>query len=331
MGKDYYSTLGISKTATEDEIKKAYRKLAMKYHPDKNPDDKDAAEKKFKLVSEAYEVLSDPEKRKIYDKYGEEGLKGGLPEGGPGGPGAAAGGFPGGAKFTFHSSDPREIFRQFFGGSSPFDLGGEGMAFQFGGFDSPFSSPSHSPNTSPSRERPVVEFQYFVSLEDIYKGCHKKFNVDRRTPDGGMDKKLFEFDVLPGWKKGTKVTFENEGGVAQGYPPTVKADLVFILEEKPHPTFTRDSNDLRAKLELSLSEALLGTKKVLQTLDGRALPIDVPACIQPGKRLRVSGEGMPIRKKGAMADKGDLYLEVSVRFPKSLTPHQQDLVRQLGL
>eukprot|EP00668_Euglena_longa_P034363 GGOE01044163.1.p2 GENE.GGOE01044163.1~~GGOE01044163.1.p2 ORF type:complete len:330 (-),score=119.69 GGOE01044163.1:263-1252(-) len=329
MGKDYYATLGISKDATEEEIKKAYRKLAMKYHPDKNPDDAEAAEKKFKLVSEAYEVLSDPEKRKVYDKYGEEGLKGGIPAGAETG----AGGFPGagGAKFTFHSSDPRDIFRQFFGGSSPFDLGGENVAFQFGGFDSPFSSPSHSPNTSPSRERPVVEFQYFVALEDIYKGCHKKFNVDRRMPDGSTDKKLFEFDVLPGWKKGTKVTFENEGGAAQGFPPNVKADLVFVLEEKPHPTFTRDSNDLRAKLELSLSEALLGTKRSLQTLDGRSLPIEVPACIQPGKRLRVTGEGMPIRKKGAMADKGDLYLEIGVRFPKSLTPQQQDLVRQLNL
>jgi len=340
MGKDYYGTLGLSKTATEDDIKKAYRKLAMKYHPDKNPNDAEAAEKKFKLVSEAYEVLSDPEKRKIYDKYGEEGLKGEVPtEGGGGMPG----GFPGGAKYTFHSSNANDIFRQFFGASSPFEFGGgEGMPFQFGGFDSPHSSPSHSGPSSPSRERPVVEYQYYVPLEDIYKGCHKKFNVDRRLPDGSTDKKLFEFDVLPGWKKGTKVTFEEEGGVAQGFPrdtrarkrrktPHQQADLVFMMEEKPHSTFTRDGNDLKAKLSVTLTEALLGARKTITTLDGRSIPVEVPPCMQPGKRLKVSGEGIPIRKKGAPADKGDLYLEIQVQFPKVLTPQQQQAVRDLGL
>eukprot|EP00695_Tsukubamonas_globosa_P001273 TRINITY_DN2245_c0_g1_i1.p1 TRINITY_DN2245_c0_g1~~TRINITY_DN2245_c0_g1_i1.p1 ORF type:complete len:118 (+),score=28.01 TRINITY_DN2245_c0_g1_i1:105-458(+) len=111
MGNDYYQILGVNRDASDDEIKKAYRKLAMKYHPDKNPDNKEAAEKKFKQVAEAYEILSDSKKRAIFDQYGEEGLQGGMPGGAPGGAGGA----------SYHFSDPNDIFRQFFGTSNPFE------------------------------------------------------------------------------------------------------------------------------------------------------------------------------------------------------------------
>ena len=260
-----------------------------------------------------------------------KGLKGGVPP--EGGMGGGMEGKPGGASFHFTSSDPNEIFKQFFGAGSPFDIGGSsGFQFSgFDGFDSPYSSPSHSRSNSPSRENPVVESKYYVSLEDIYKGAHKKFNVERRMPNGNTESKLFEFDVLPGWKKGTKVTFESDGGAPAGYPSGVQADLVFIMDEKPHPKFTRDGNDLKMKHQITLTEALLGTQVMIETLDARMIPIDVPPCSQPGKKLRVVGEGMPIRKKGAPADKGNLLIEFNVKFPSSLTPQQQQLVRQLSL
>lgn len=342
MGKDYYSTLGVSKDASDDDIKKAYRKLAMKYHPDKNPDDKEEAEAKFKLVSEAYDVLSDPEKKKVYDQFGEEGLKGGVPPDSEGnGPQRFSGRHPGsGMKYTFSSRDADEIFRQMFGASSPFNLGGDrlfrnhaGPGFGAAGFGAdPFSSPSNSPPRSPrGGQRPVVEFTYYVSLEEAYTGTHKKFNVDRKMPGGTTNKKLFEFDVLPGWKKGTKVTYDKEGGLVQGYPPNMHADLVFILDEKPHPKFERNGNDLKIKCPISLSQALLGCSLQIETLDGRTLSIDVPACMNPGKKLKVFGEGMPIRKKGVCSQKGDLYIEPKVQFPATLTPEQQELVKQMGL
>lgn len=352
MGKDYYQILGVDHSAGEDELKKAYRKLAMKYHPDKNPTNKEEAEKKFKLVAEAFEVLSDPKKREIYDKFGEEGLKGGVPE--PGEAGGAAGGegggFPGGFpgmggfgggsggsggrggqtfSFKFTPRDANDIFAQFFGASSPFG-GGGGFHQHFFGDDSPFSSPSHSPNSSPPRghKPPPVEYKYYCTLEELYSGATKKFAVERKLPGNRTEKKQFEVKVLPGWKRGTKVTYPDDGGVIAGFPdPSATADLVFVLDEKPHPVFTREGNDLRMKHTVSLNDALLGTRVNITTLDGRALPLDVPAVVQPGKKLRIKGEGMPVRKGG----KGDLYVEFHVRMPTALTPQQQELVKQARL
>lgn len=343
MGKDYYQILGVDRNASDDDLKKAYRKLAMKYHPDKNPTNKEEAEKKFKLVAEAFEVLSDPKKRQIYDKFGEEGLKGGIPEPGEGGEGGAEfpGGFPGMGgfggrggqtfKFKFTPRDANDIFAQFFGASSPFG-GGDGGFFhqRFFGDDSPFSSPSHSPTSSPTRghKPPPVEYKYYCTLEELYSGATKKFAVERKLPGNRTEKKQFEVQVLPGWKRGTKVTYPDDGGVIAGFPdPSALADLVFVLDEKPHPTFTREGNDLKMKHVLSLNDALLGTRVNIKTLDGRTLPLDVPAVVQPGKKLRIKGEGMPVRKGG----KGDLYVEFAVQLPTSLTPQQTELVRQARL
>ncbi|CAI5472964.1 unnamed protein product [Closterium sp. Yama58-4] len=157
MGIDYYGLLSVPKTATDDDLKKAYRKLAMKWHPDKNPDNKKAAEAKFKQISEAYEVLSDPEKRQIYDRYGEEGLKGGVPPPGAAGgtdgagfPGGFPGGPGGGGGVRFHTFNPRnaeDIFAEFFGGSNPFG----GGSSSFSGFGGPGIRVTRmSPNGSPN-------------------------------------------------------------------------------------------------------------------------------------------------------------------------------------
>lgn len=279
MGKDYYKALGISRSATEDEIKKAYRKLALKFHPDKNKTKE--AEEKFKEIAEAYEVLSDKKKKEVYDQYGEEGLKGGI----------GGGGNAGGPQFTytFHG-DPRATFQQFFGTDNPFEsffmgggmgLGGHGgTATMFYGDDemdvddhpfgshfgmrssNPFRSQSFtagSPNISRSKAKqqdPPLEHDLYVSLEDVAKGCTKKMKISRKVlnPDGRTTKreeKLLTINVKPGWKAGTKITFQKEGDQT---PNSIPADISFIIRDKPHALFKREGSDIRYTAKVSLKE-----------------------------------------------------------------------------
>lgn len=282
MGKDYYKILGLQKGASDDEIKKAYRKYALKYHPDKNKSP--GAEEKFKEVAEAYEVLSDKKKRDIYDQYGEEGLKGGAPGGAGGGQGGGGGNFT----YTFHG-DPRATFAQFFGNASPFqaffDLGGgggggAGGARMFGfpddemDVDDPFGggqnrqagpggayrSQSFNFHNSPNRGKdrmqdPAIEHDLYVSLEDITKGCTKKMKISRKVlqPDGSTRKedKVLTINVKPGWKAGTKITFQREGDQGRNKIP---ADIVFIIRDKPHPYFKREGSDIRYTAKISLKQ-----------------------------------------------------------------------------
>lgn len=265
MGKDYYQILGVSKGAADDEIKKAYRKLALKYHPDKNKSA--GAEEKFKEIAEAYEVLSDKKKRDIYDKYGEDGLKGG----------AGQGNSSNNYSYTFHG-DPRATFAQFFGSSNPF-----GNIFGTGGsmfddemdFDDGFMRMSHGPpgmgafrsqsfnvHGSPMGGRPrekvqdpAIEHDLYVSLEDIMRGCTKKMKISRRVlqADGTSRKedKVLTINVKPGWKAGTKITFQKEGDQGMHKIP---ADIVFIIRDKPHPIFKREGNDIRYSTSISLKQ-----------------------------------------------------------------------------
>ena len=268
MGKDYYDVLGLSKGASEDEIKKAYRKMALKYHPDKNKGP--GAEEKFKLIAEAYDVLSDKNKKEIYDKYGEEGLKRGA---GGADPNSAGG------TYTFHG-DPHETFRMFFGTDNPFEMFGSfgqgGQGFSFGSsnsnedfqtgnmFSNIFSSGMGGPGVSRSfshgardkKQDPTITYDVFVSLEEVSKGTTKKMkitkkvlNQDRRTTRS--EDKVITIDVKPGWKEGTKVTFPKEGDQS---PNKIPADIVFVIKDKPHPLFTRDGNDIRYKAKITLKE-----------------------------------------------------------------------------
>lgn len=273
MGRDYYQILGITKTASDDEIKKAYRKLALKYHPDKNK--QPGAEEKFKEVAEAYEVLSDKKKKDIYDKYGEEGLKGSA-GGGGGHPGQG-----GTYTYSFHG-DPRATFAQFFGTSSPFqaffDMSGSGRGGRFfdddmdvddpfgnsiGGFRVPggaFRSQSFnvhgSPQKSKDREQdPPIEHDLYVSLEEINKGCTKKMKISRRViqPDGTSKKedKVLTINIKPGWKAGTKITFQKEGDQTRNKIP---ADIVFIIRDKPHSLFKREGSDIKYTAKVLLKQ-----------------------------------------------------------------------------
>ncbi|EXJ81181.1 DnaJ like subfamily B member 4 [Capronia epimyces CBS 606.96] len=361
-----YDALSVSPTATQDEIKKAYRKAALKWHPDKNKDSPNASEK-FKEVSQAYEVLSDPEKRKVYDQYGLEfllrggqapppGAEGGMPGGGfPGGmPGGFSfGGMPGGAgggggARTFHFttngggsgfsfSDPNDIFSNF---SRSGGLGGEdddifnllGGAFGGGGRASGGSRRSTGGFAQRPQPRPqtpevsVVERQLPVSLEDLYKGTHKKMKIKRKTFNSQgqrtTEDKILEMDIKPGLKAGSKIKFSGVGDQEEGG----SQDLHFIVAEKPHATLVRDGDNLKTMVELDLKEALTGWQRTVTTIDGKQLKVSGAGPTQPGYEERFPGLGMPNSKKPS--ERGDFIVEVKVKFPKSLTPAQKAKIKE---
>ncbi|CAG8521141.1 2275_t:CDS:2 [Ambispora leptoticha] len=352
MGKDYYKILEVDKNADDETLKKAYKKLALKWHPDrhKNDSDKEIAEKKFKEISEAFEVLSDKDKRQIYDVYGEEGLTGGVPPQGDGGfPGF--GGFPGGGsnvKFTFTSnapgggfrgftpSNPNDIFGEFmkqFGGGIPTDdddlFGGGFRQGSFGKgarrpgmFQDPFGT-----RTSNEANAEVVR-TIALSLEDLYKGVTKKMKITRKLYDGATSKqvtadKVIELQVRPGMKAGSKFRFGNAG---DELPNGQSQDVVFVLEEKPHSVYTRDGDNLIMTLNITLAEALTGFRKTIQTLDGRNLAISSKNIIQPDQEQRFSGEGMPTKDPNR---KGDLIIKYKIQFPTRLSEKQKEEIRKL--
>ncbi|XWS70815.1 hypothetical protein CRYUN_Cryun03dG0081500 [Craigia yunnanensis] len=326
MGVDYYSILKVNKNATDDDLKKSYRRLAMKWHPDKNPNNKKEAEAKFKQISEAYEVLSDPQKRAIYDQYGEEGLKDMPP---PGSSGPSFGNGTGGPN-GFNPRNAEDIFAEFFG-SSPFGFGSSGPGrssrFQsdgrmFGGFGSTDNIfRSYNERTVP-RKPPPVESKLPCSLEELYTGSTRKMKISRTVVNAAgqhvQESEILTIDVKPGWKKGTKITFPDKGNEQ---PNQLPADLVFVIDEKPHDFYKRDGNNLVVNQRVSLAEALGGTTINLVSLDGRNLSLPVTDIINPGYELLVAREGMPIAKEPG--NRGDLRIKFNVKFPTRLTPEQR--------
>ncbi|KAJ6697921.1 DNAJ-like protein SUBFAMILY C MEMBER [Salix purpurea] len=335
MGVDYYNILKVNRNATDDDLKKAYRRLAMKWHPDKNPTTKKEAEAKFKEISEAYEVLSDPQKRVIYDQYGEEGLKDAPPSGGGGFPFGNGGG---GGSNGFNPRNAEDIFAEFFG-SSPFGFGSTGPGKStrvqsdgglFGGFGSSDTLFRTCSEGSAPRKPPPVESKLPCSLEELYSGSTRKMKISRTVADAHgrqvQETEILTIDVKPGWKKGTKITFPEKGNEQQNQLP---ADLVFIIDEKPHTTYKRDGNDLTINHKVTLAEALGGTTVNLTTLDSRNLLIPVHDIVSPGYELVVAMEGMPIAKEPG--NWGDLRIKFEVKFPTRLTPEQRaGLKRVLG-
>ncbi|KAJ0985991.1 hypothetical protein J5N97_004347 [Dioscorea zingiberensis] len=349
MGVDYYKVLQVDKDAKEDDLKKAYRKLAMKWHPDKNPNNKKEAEAKFKEVSEAYEVLSDPQKRAIYDQYGEEGLKGQVPPPGAGGPGGASFNFSssgdGPTVFRFNPRNADDIFAEFFGFSSPFGSmgtgGKRGGASRFGGsmfggddfFSSAFGGEGMGGaggpmNSGRLQKAAPIENVLPCSLEDLYKGTTKKMKISREIADiSGKTipvEEILTIDIKPGWKKGTKITFPEKGNEQ---PNVVPADIIFIIDEKPHSVFTREGNDLVVTQKISLVEALTGYTVQLTTLDGRTLTIPINNVIHPNYEEVVPREGMPIPKDPSK--KGNLRIKFNIKFPTRLTTEQKAGIKRL--
>lgn len=313
MGRDYYSILGVNRNCSEAELKKAYRKLAMQWHPDKHPDPaaKQKAEEMFKNVSEAYDVLSDPEKKKIYDQFGEEGLKGTA---GPHEHGHES------HQYVYTGVDPSELFKRFFGGDRNF-MFNSSFGDDIGGFGEPFGPPQSGKHHRHQRS-PNYELDLPVTLEELYTGTVKKMKITRKRFASGAEYKeeqILKIDIKPGWKDGTKLTFSGEGD--QASPMSPPGDLIFIVKSKHHSRFVRDGNNLIYKFTVPLLKALTGFQATLTTLDNRRLTVRIVDVVSPSYRKIIPKEGMPISK--VPSERGDLILEFDVTFPKVLTPDQK--------
>lgn len=311
---DYYSLLGVRRDASDDELKKAYRKSAMRHHPDKGGDPE-----KFKEISEAYSVLSDKKKRAVYDQYGAEGLKGGVP--------AGDGGMRGGG-FKFEQADAANLFRSFFGTDNVFaDFGAGGG---FGG--DPFSGFGIGRGAGVSRgpaKQPTIKRKLMCTLEELYNGCTKRLKITRKklNPDGrstSMEEKVLEIVVKAGWKAGTTITFPNEGDEGPGIVP---ADIAFVIGEKAHPRFTREGNDLVHNARITLKQALTDCNIETRTLDGRVLSIPCNEVISPGYSKVVGNEGMPVSK--TPGTKGNLIVRFTIVFPDYIPEDKRTALRNL--
>ncbi|EGV66583.1 Molecular chaperone (DnaJ super) [Yamadazyma tenuis] len=323
-----YDILGVAPSASESELKKAYRKAALKYHPDKPTGDTE----KFKEISEAFDILSNSDKRQIYDDYGIEAARGNAPAenpfaGGGGGGGHPFAGFGGPGGHSFSQNDAFNIFSQMggfgmdeggfsFGGGMPGGYGGGGMPGGFGGASRGGASRRPEPDT--------VTMPLGVKLEELYNGCVKKLKVNRKDPNGTRNSKTLEVNIRPGWKAGTKITFKNEGD----YQPECQArqTIQFVLEEKPHESFIRDGNDLKMVIPLTFKESLCGFDKEVTTIDGRRIPLSRTSPIQPSSVNSYPGLGMPITK--SPGQRGDLHISYKIDYPHYLTPEQKQIIQQ---
>ena len=305
--KDYYDVLGINRSASDSDIKSAYRKLAKKYHPDKNAGDNSAAEK-FKEIGEAYAVLSDPEKRKVYDQFGHAGQ---VPPGGyPGG------GFSGGDFSGFDPSQFSDFFQDMFGGR----MGGAGR----GGFTSPSGAPidledlfaglggmggGAAGRSTGGGRRFVqnVEGELQISLRDAYEGSDEVINVDG---------KRLSMRVPAGTRDGARLRL---AGQAPG-----GGDVLLTIRVLEDARFDLDRDDLTTSVDVPAPVAALGGEVTVQTMTGSG-KLNVPAGSSGGRRMRLRGQGWP--KKGG--GKGDLYVRLNVTVPQHLSDEQQKLYEQL--
>lgn len=363
MTKDYYEILGVPRNATKEEIKRAYRKLALKYHPDRNPGDKEA-EEKFKEINEAYEVLSDDEKRKIYDLYGVEGLKGAT------------------AYRNSNYGDTRYRWTDFGGFGTGFEDIFEDIFDSF--FGTTTRRTSRTTKESAPKKGEDIYVEVDVSLEDIYFGTAKSVVIDKkdvcsscngvgtrggRKPDvcptcrgvgtvtmregffsltttcptckgsghiikdycptcGGSGivnkKKTIEFKIPKGIEDGMMVRIRGEGNV--GKNGGMPGDLYIVIKQKPHHFYKREGLDLKCEVSISFIKAILGGEVEIPSLDGKYVKVRIPEGTQPNDVLRIRGAGLEDDK----GRRGDIYCKVNIKLPRVLNTRQRFLIEQLS-
>lgn len=324
--KDYYDVLGVSKNASQDEIRKAYRKLARKYHPDVNPGD-EAAEERFKELNEAYEVLSDPDKRKKYDQFGAQWRQyeraGGRPEDFDWSQWQSQ---PGGRAGSGYRTVSPEEFEQMFGGAGGFSdffetlFGGRAGrgAQRRGGFDFDFGDMGGARQRVRPRPRAGrdVEHEVEITLEEAFHGTTRSLQYE--------DGRQLQAKIPPGVKTGSRIRLSGQGqpGAAGGEA----GDLYLKVKVLPHAQFEREGNDLHVTVPIDLYTAMLGGEVVVPTLD-REVRLNIPPETNNGKVFRLSGLGMPNLRN---PDKrGDLYATVEVQLPQNLSQQEEDLFKEL--
>jgi curved DNA-binding protein len=305
--KDYYQTLGVSKSASHDEIRKAFRKLARQHHPDVAKDKK-SAENKFKEINEAYEVLGDPAKRKKYDELGADWERGGARQPPPGwGMGGAGKSGMGGGDFHFGGTGFSDFFEQFFSGGASRG-GGRGQAGPFGGFG------GFGGGTGVEQSRgDDVEADLLVTIEEALHGAKKKISFRR---DGKSKVETYEVKIPKGVREGQKIRLAGQGG--EGSHASMAGDFYLRVRFAQHPEYDVEGNDLIHELEIPAWQAVLGTEAAVPTPDGPAR-LKIPAGTQPGRKFRMKGRGLPIGASG----RGDFYVLVQVALPEKLTDEER--------
>jgi len=301
MAQDYYKTLEVSKTASSDEIQKAHRKLAHKYHPDLNPDDQ-AAQKKFKEIQQAYDTLNDPEKRKLYDQFGDQyeqvaaGRAGGAGPGGYGFEDIFQGGGGGAEGFQF-GGDLGDLFKQFTGGS------GQGRGAR-----------GRSRGPVPGAD---LSAELTVPFNTAVLGGQATINVRR----GGQPENL-QVKIPAGVESGKKMRLRGQGEPSANGGPS--GDLLITITVANHPFFKRVGRNLEVRLPVSLGEAALGAKVDLPT-PGGTMSLKIPPASSSGKRLRVKGQGVRDASGGA----GDLFVELQIKLPEQLDDESRQAIERI--
>lgn len=307
--RDYYETLGVPKSASADDIKSSFRKLARKHHPDLAKDKK-AAEEKFKEINEAYEVLSDPEKRRKYDEYGANWQHAGNGFGG--GASAQAGGFGaggspfgggGGGDFHFGGTGYSDFFEQFFGTRRGRGYGG-GVDFE----------------ETPQRGRDV-EADILVTLEEVLNGATRQISFRKGN---SPDVQTYTVKIPKGVREGQRIRLAGQGG--SGGARGEAGDLYLRVKLQQHPDYLFDGADIHYEAEIPAWRAVLGGELTIPTPDGRA-KLKIPAGTQNGRKFRIPGRGLP--EKGGT--RGDFYAVAEISIPESVTPEQKELWEKLSL
>ena len=329
MNKDLYGILGVDRTADDKKLKSAYRKLAKKYHPDANPGDKEA-EQKFKDVGEAYAILSDPEKRKLYDAYGYAAFDGsgaGQPSGGAGGPGGYQYYSNGNGYQSFHFSgqDAEDLFRSLFGdmfgGSGRSGFGGGrftgGSGVGGGYWDDGFGGASYTDGRSGGARRQSLDMtsSLTVSFRDAALGATKRIQLQDPAATGkNAGVTTLEIKIPAGIEEGKKIRLRGRGMAGTDGK---KGDLLIEIHIDPDSEYTRDGLDLYTSAQIPYATAVLGGEAMLPTLHG-SVKCKIPAGMQSGGKIRLREKG--IHTEGRSPKKGDEYVEIRIAVPRNISP-----------
>ncbi|HEY0581493.1 MAG TPA: J domain-containing protein [Chloroflexota bacterium] len=335
--QDYYATLGVPRTASEKEIRSAYRKLARKHHPDVNPGNAEA-EAQFKRINEAYEVLSDPEKRKKYDQLGsrwkeyesyQRAQAASQAAGGPSQPfdfsdfaaqaGAGGRGGPGGGQYQYRTVSPEDL-QDLFGDDEPFsDFFGTFFGGAGGGGGGPAGAGRRTARPRPGND---LEYALEVSLPEAYSGTTR--TLELQTPDGQT--RRFEVKIPPGVTDGSRIRVAGQG--SPGRSGGRAGDLYLVIGVRPDARFERVGDDLKTRVSAPLTAMLLGGEVTVPTPDGRRLALKIPAGTQDGRVFRLRNQGMPHLNQPDR--RGDLQAEVHALLPERLTGRPRELLEEFA-